>query len=110
MIFMGEHFTQGLAAVFAAVASVHLLGPRPLRELYASWRYPSGFREVTGALLGLAAVLLWMPQTRLIGLGAAAFVIFLSATTLLHHRQYRYAAPLIALLFALIPVSLAGPV
>ncbi len=110
VIFTGEHFTLGLAAIFAATAFVHLIGPRLLREAYARWRYPSGFREVTGALLAVAAALLWVPQTRLIGLGAAAFVIFLSATTLLHHRQYRYAAPLIALLFALIPVSLSGSV
>ena len=106
---MGEHFTQGLAAVFAAIAFVHLVGPRALREAYARWRYPRGFREVTGALLAVAAALLALPQTRLFGLGLAAFAIFLSATTLLHHRQYRFAAPLIALLFALIPVSLAGP-
>ena len=105
-----EHFAQALAVGFAAAAVVHLAGPRRLRELYARWRYPLGFREVTGALLAVAAALLAVPQTRLFGLGAAAFVMFLSATTLLHHRQYRYAAPLIALLFALIPASLAGPV
>jgi len=104
-----EHFAQGLAAAFAVVAAVHLFGPRRLRETYARWRYPRGFREVTGALLAVAAALLALPQTRLFGLGLAAFAIFLSATTLLHHRQYRFAAPLIALLFALIPVSLAGP-
>ncbi|MEJ0028040.1 MAG: DoxX family protein [Rhizomicrobium sp.] len=105
-----EHFAQGLAAIFAVAAAVHLFGPRALREAYARWRYPSGFREVTGTLLALAAALLSLHGTRLVGLGVAAFVMFLSATTLLHHRQYRYAAPLIALLFALIPVSLAGPV
>ena len=110
MTWLVEHFAQVLAAGFAAVAVVHLAGPRALREAYARWRYPLGFREVTGSLLAVAAALLALPETRLIGLGVAAFVMFLSATTLLHHRQYRYAAPLIALLFALIPVSFAGPV
>ena len=105
-----EHFAQMLAAGFAAIAAVSLAGPRSLRERYARWRYPRGFREVTGALFGLAAAFLAIPETRLFGVGVAAFVIFLIATTLLHHRQYRYAAPLIALLFALIPVLLAGPV
>ena len=105
-----EHFAQILAAGFAAIAVVNLTGPRALRELYAGWRYPRGFREVTGTLFGLAAAFLAIPETRLFGVAVAAFAIFLIATTLLHHRQYRYAAPLIALLFALIPVSLAGPV
>jgi hypothetical protein len=107
---MVENFAQLLAAAFAAIAVVHLVGPRRLREAYARWRYPRGFREVTGALLALAAAFLSIPETRLFGVGVAAFAIFLVATTLLHRGQYRYAAPLIALLFALIPVSLAGPV
>ncbi len=105
-----EHFAQMLAAGFAAIAVVNLAGPRALRERYAGWRYPRGFREATGTLFGLAAAFLAIPETRLFGVAVAAFAIFLIATTLLHHRQYRYAAPLIALLFALIPVSLAGPV
>ena len=105
-----EHFAVTLAAGFAAVAAVHLIGPRALRDAYALRRYPRGFREVTGALLAVAAALLFLPGTRLFGLGVAAFVMFLSATTLLHRGQYRYAAPLIALLFVLIPVSFAGPV
>ena len=103
---MVSHFAWMLSVVFAVGAAVHLLGLRALREAYARWRYPHGFREVTGALLAVAAALLALPATRLIGLGVAALVMFLSATTLLHHRQYGYAAPIIALLFALVPASL----
>ena len=34
--------------------------------------------------------------------------MFLSAITLINHRQYTFAAPIVALLFALVPASLAG--
>ncbi|HXC54329.1 MAG TPA: DoxX family protein [Rhizomicrobium sp.] len=109
-IFAPSHFAWALSAAFGAAAAVHLLGLRAVREAYARWQYPRGFREVTGTLLALAAVFLAFPLTRLWGIAIAAFVMFLSATTLLHHRQYGYAAPIIALLFTLIPASLAGPV
>lgn len=104
------HFAWLLSTVFAIGAAVHLLGLRTVREAYARWHYPRGFREVTGTLLLLGAVFLAVPETRYWGIAVAAFVMFLSATTLLHHRQYTFAAPVIALLFALIPVSLAGPI
>jgi hypothetical protein len=110
MIFTPVHFAWLLSAIFGAAAIVHLSGLRVVREAYERWRYPRGFRRVTGTLLALAAIFLAIPLTRFWGIGIAAIVIFLSATTLLNHRQYGYAAPLIALLFALVPVSLAGPV
>ncbi|HUO91234.1 MAG TPA: DoxX family protein [Rhizomicrobium sp.] len=104
------HFAWLLSAVFALAAIVHLAGPRVVREAYERWRYPRGFARVTGTLLALASVFLAIPLTRFWGIAIAAVVMFLSATTLLSHRQYGYAAPVIALLFALVPVSLAGPV
>jgi uncharacterized membrane protein len=102
------HFAWLLSAIFAAGAAVHLLGFRFVREAYARWQYPSGFREVTGTLLALASIFLSLPVTRIFGLILAAVVMFLSAITLINHRQYTVAAPLVALLFALVPVSLAG--
>ena len=104
------HVAWLLSALFGIAAAVHLLGFRFVRQAYERWHYPRGFREVTGTLLLLAALFLGVPETRYWGIAIAAFVMFLSATTLLHHRQYTFAAPIIALLFALIPVSLAGPI
>jgi hypothetical protein len=105
-------FAWLLSAIFAAGAIVHLLGLRFVREAYARWQYPSGFREVTGTLLALAAVFLSLPLTRAFGFILAALVMFLSAITLINHRQYTFAAPIVALLFALVPASLAagGPI
>jgi hypothetical protein len=104
------HFAWLLSAVFAIAAIVHLSGLRAVSAAYERWRYPRGFRKVTGTLLALAAVFLAIPLTRVWGIGIAAIVMFLSATTLLNHRQYAIAAPVIALLFALVPAALAGPV
>lgn len=109
-VFSPAHFAWLLSALFAAAAAVHLFGLRPVREAYRRWQYPNGFREVTGTLLLLAAAFLAFPLTRLWGVAIAAIVMFLSAITLLNHRQYTFAAPIIALLFALVPASLAGPV
>ena len=101
---------QPLAVLFALLGVAHLSGFGSLGALYARWRYPQGFRKVTGMLLALSAALLVFAPTRLAGFAVAALVLFLSATTLLHHRQYGFAAPLIVALFALIPVSLSATV
>ena len=102
------HFAWMLSAIFAAGAFVHLAGFRFVRGAYARWQYPNGFREVTGTLLALAAIFLSLPLTRFVGLILAGIVMFLSAITLINHRQYTFAAPVVALLFALVPASIAG--
>jgi len=102
------HFAWLLSAIFAGASFVHLAGFRFVRDAYARWQYPGGFREVTGTLLALAAIFLSLPLTRFFGLALAAIVMFLSAITLINHRQYTFAAPIVALLFALVPATLAG--
>src|SRR6185312_14674308 len=88
------HFAWMLSVIFAAGALVHLLGFKFVREAYIRWQYPNGFREVTGTLLALAAIFLSLPLTRFFGLVLAAIVMFLSAITLISHRQYTFAAPI----------------
>ena len=109
-IFSPTVFTTLLSVLFAAVAALHLIGFETVRQTYAKWGYPAGFREVTGTLLLFAAICLFFPALRLAGLILAALVMFLAATTLLHRGQWGIAAPIIALLFALIPVSLGAAV
>jgi len=110
ILFSPTHVSWLLSAGFAGTAAVHLTGLRAVREAYDRWQYPRGFREVTGTLLLLAGIFLAFPLTRFWGIAIAALVMFLSATTLLSHRQYTFAAPVIGLLFALIPAAFAGPV
>ncbi len=105
---IAAHAMEILAAGFAALAAAHLFGIR--FGSASSPRFPQGFRRVTGGLYAVAALLLALPPVRLFGVAIAAFALFLSATTLLHRRQYGFAASVIVALFALIPVSLAATV
>ena len=100
MLTVFAHLSWFLSAAFAAGGALVLLTPRRIDG------WPRGFREVTAMLLFIAAALLPFPVLRLAGLALAAFVLFLAATTLLHLRRYVAAAPIIAMLFALIPASL----
>jgi DoxX-like family len=99
-----------LSALFGAGALLQFAGPRQLREAYEKWNYPRGFRQVTGALLMLAAIFLAFPLTRLWGVGLAALVMFLTTITLLNHRQYAWSVPVAVLFFALVPAALTGPI
>ena len=98
-----SHDNLLLAAPFALAAAVHLLPLRIFRDAV----YPAGYRVVTGMLFMLAATLLAVPEARLAGVGLAGFTLFLSATTLISQRQYAYAAPVVAVLFALVPVAIS---
>ena len=104
------HLAWFLSAAFGVAALLHLVPVGFVRRAYARWRYPAGFAAVTGALLALASVFLLVPETRIWGGLIAGIVMFLSAITLLNHRQYAVAVPLIALFFALVPASLSGAV
>jgi hypothetical protein len=97
------HDSLLLAAPFAAAAFVHLLPLRIFRDAV----YPAGYRVVTGMFFMLAATLMAVPEARLAGIGVAALTLFLSATTLISRRQYTYAAPVVAVLFALVPVAIS---
>ncbi|MBV9046356.1 MAG: DoxX family protein [Alphaproteobacteria bacterium] len=97
-----------LAIAFMAAGAVHLIGVPLIARAYQRWDYPAGFRRVTGTLLLLAGALMAFAPTRLFGAAIATLVMFLSAITLLNHRQYGIAAPIIALLFALVPMALAS--
>ena len=103
MGWISSHDAWLLAAPFAAAASVHLLPLKIFRDV----GYPAGYRVVTGVFYLLAAMLLAVPEARLAGVGVAALTLFLSATTLISRRQYTYAAPVVTVLFALVPVAIS---
>jgi hypothetical protein len=97
-----------IATVFALAGLSNLLAPRRLREAYARANYPLGFRWVAGTLALLAAGFLSMTETRVWGVGLAAFILFIAIVTLLGRRQYLYAASGMVLLAALPPTLLAA--
>ena len=104
--FTAAHVAWFMSAAFIVAGLVRLAGLPMIAQAYQRWQYPAGFPRVTGALLLLAGGLMAFAPTRLFGAAVAALVMFLSAITLLNHRQYGFAAPVIAILFALVPVTL----
>jgi hypothetical protein len=94
-----------LASLFAASALVHFTAPRPLRDAYRRWNYPRGFPVVTGILEIATAALLASPDLRLWGVALGGIILFFATVTLLHHRQYLWAVPSIAMMLALAPAA-----
>jgi hypothetical protein len=91
-----------LVIIFALVGLVQLAGPRCVREAYARWDYPRGYYHITGILELLAATLLAVPETRILGAILAGIIMFGAIITLLENREYLHALPAMALLTATI--------
>ena len=98
-----------LAALFAVIGVVQLLGPRFLRNAYARWDYSQAVRVVTGVLDIVAAAMLIDPELRGWGIGLGAVLTFGSVVTLLNHRHYAAAGAAILMMVALVPAALAVP-
>jgi hypothetical protein len=98
-----------LAALFGVIGIVQVVGPRFLHSAYRGWNYPPRLRLITAALDIAAAVLLAEASLRGWGIVLAAILIFGSVVTMLNHRQYACAVPLILMMAALVPATLAVP-
>jgi hypothetical protein len=91
-----------LVATFALFGLVQLTGPRFVREAYARWEYPRGYYYITGLLELLAATLLALPGTRILGAFLGGIILFGAIITLLENHEYLHALPAMALLVATI--------
>jgi hypothetical protein len=80
-----------------------------VRALYADWDIPELFYRTIGMLQILAAVFLASPEMRVYGILIAAPILFGAVVTLLNHRRYAVAAPVILLMAALVVATLAVP-
>jgi hypothetical protein len=98
-----------LASLFLLAGAAHIIGPRPLRAGYRSWRFSRSFRYVAGVTQLFAALFLAVPQTRFWGGALAAMILFAAVVSLLNHGKYLYAVPAILIMIALVP-AIAGPV
>lgn len=86
-------------AAFALIGVLHLIGGDSIKAAYRTWNYPKQFHLVTGVLEAIAAGLLAMPQTRLIGICLGTAICLAAIVTLLWHRQFSHLVgplPLIA--------------
>jgi hypothetical protein len=98
-----------LAALFAVIGVVQLLGPRFLRDAYARWEYSQSLRIVTGILDIATAALLADPDLRGWGIALGGVLTFGSVVTLLNHRHYAAAGAAILMMVAFVPAALAVP-
>jgi hypothetical protein len=98
-----------LSALFGGFGVWQLAGPNGLRRTYRRWRFPVGAHRVIGVVAMIVAAFLADPITRIWGVILGALVCFVAVITLLNHRRYILSLPGIAVLVALVPASLAGP-
>jgi len=98
-----------LAATFALIGAVQLIGPEFVRNAYRRWNYSTRLRIVTGMLDIAAAFMLAAPEMRAWGIGLAALLSFGSVVILINHRHYFSALAASALMAALVPAALAVP-
>lgn len=90
-----------LAIFFLYGAINNFLARGNLRETYRRWGYPDGFHLVTASLEFIAAILLAIPSTRLLGAALASCVMIAALGTLLRAGLRRQAlAPGIVLAFS----------
>ncbi|WP_269510417.1 DoxX family protein [Burkholderia sp. IMCC1007] len=94
MIFNIESImTCGLVAFFFVGGAVNGVAPKKVQDEYARWGYPGWFHYVTAASELLAALLLIVPATRVLGAILGIAVMTGAVATVLRHREYAHAVP-----------------
>jgi uncharacterized membrane protein HdeD (DUF308 family) len=98
-----------LTTMFAVSAAIQMAGPKFLLARYRRWRFPANTHLIVGVLQLLAALFLSNPITRIWGVALGVLIAFITVVTLLNHGKYGYSLPVMLVMAALIPASLAGP-
>jgi hypothetical protein len=107
------HVTLPVVAVWANVGLLTLAGLvnvtsfKAVRALYADLDIPELFYRTIGMLQILAAVFLASPEMRVYGILIAAPIMFGAVVTLLNHRRYAVAVPVMLMMAALVVATLA---
>lgn len=97
-------FTIGLSIVLGAVmigaGAVNFVGPRSVRDSFARWGYPTGFHRITGALEGVAGLLLLVPASWWAGAIGSVVILVAAAITLIRHREWSHLPGAVVLITA----------
>jgi hypothetical protein len=96
------------AGLMTVAGVANLWNLRPLRTLYADLDIPQPFYLAIGLIQILAASFLASPEMRVYGILLAAPILFGSVVMLLNHRYYAIAAPIMAMMVALVAATLAA--
>jgi hypothetical protein len=97
-----------LAGSFGLAGTLHIAAPRVLREAYRRWQFPRGFYYVVGVAQLFAALFLAEPRLRIWGGILAATILFVTVVSLLNHRKYSYAVPVMLMMLALPPAMISA--
>ena len=82
-----------LAIAFFGAGAFNLAGGASVKAGFVRWGYPEWWNLVTGGLELLAALLIAIPSTRLIGLLLGAAILLAAVATVLRHRDYGHLPP-----------------
>jgi hypothetical protein len=86
-----------LALAFAGAGLFNAIGGAAVRAEFVRWGYPAWWNFVTAALEGLAAALIFLPETRVWGLAFAAMVLIAAIATVTWRGDYKHLPPGVAL-------------
>jgi hypothetical protein len=82
-----------LALAFLGAGLVNAAGSAAIKDGFVRWGYPRWWNLVTGGLEVLAAALIAVPATRVVGLGLGAAICIAALATVVRHRDYGHVAP-----------------
>lgn len=82
-----------LAIAFLGAGIFNGLGSASVKDGFIRWGYPDWWNVVTAALEIMAAVLIAVPATRLLGLVLGVAICVAAVATVLRHREYAHLPP-----------------
>ncbi|WP_316236807.1 DoxX family protein [Bradyrhizobium sp. SZCCHNR1015] len=84
-----------LVAAFFGAGVFNAVGTADTRRDFARWGYPAAWwGRLTGGLEIVAAILIALPQARIVGLALGSAIIAAAAVTVLRHRDVRHLPPI----------------
>jgi hypothetical protein len=83
-----------LIAAFFGAGVFNAIGTAGTRRDFARWGYPRWWGLLTGGLEVVSAVLIALPESRVVGLALGTAIIAAAVLTVLRHRDFSHLVPL----------------
>lgn len=95
-----------LAIAFTGAGIANAMGGAAVQAQFQRWGYPAWWNFFTAAVEVIAAALIVLPTTRILGLSLGAVVMIAAVATVIWRREYKHLPPG-AVFSALIAIELA---
>jgi len=99
---LGFHWTLILVSIlgvfFLGDGVISAIGPKPMRESFVKWGFPSWWHLVNAAVCLVTGVLLFIPALRPLGLLLGALECFAIFATLIRNNEPAHLPPSVILL------------